>query len=197
MRFRLRHALSGAVLAALLVATATSAAPTPQGLQGGIASSRDQERALQGSIRSDTIRIAGFQGRLNDLLHRLAGIQASLNSEQAELKRISGQLRDSRAHLAIVRAQLEQGMQALADQLVADYESPQPDVVSVIFSAHGFSDLLDRVEGLKRIEDRNVQAITAVKDERAAVTRQTHRLTTLDDRQRRITAATLLHRNEV
>jgi peptidoglycan hydrolase CwlO-like protein len=197
MRLRLRHALAGAVLAALIVATATSAAPTPQGLQGGIASSRDRERALQGSIRSDTIRIQGFQGRLDDLIHELAGIQASLDTERAELNRINGQLRDSRAHLAILRAELEQGMQALADQLVADYESPQPDVVSVIFSAHSFSDLLDRAESLKRIQDRNVQQIKTVKDKRVAVAQETRRLGDLSQRQRRITAATLVQRNQV
>jgi peptidoglycan hydrolase CwlO-like protein len=196
MRFRLVYLLAAALAAAALAATAV-AAPTPQGLQGGISSARDRERALQGSIRSDTIRINGFQGRLNDLLHRLAGTQASLDLERAQLTRISGELRASRAHLAILRARLEQGMQALSDQLVADYESPQPDVVSVIFNAHGFSDLLDRVEGLKRIEQRNVQAINAVKDQRAAVSGETRRLGDLAVRQRNVTAAALVQRNEI
>jgi peptidoglycan hydrolase CwlO-like protein len=196
MRSALVYLPAAVVAAAALAATAV-AAPTPQGLQGGISSSRDRERSLQGSIRSDTIRIAGFEGRLNDLLHRLAGIQASLDSERAELSRISGQLRASRAHLAILRAQLEQGMRALSDQLVADYESPQPDVVSVIFNAHSFSDLLDRAEGLKRIQDRNVQTIKAVRDARTSVTRETHHLDDLAGRQRRLTAATLIQRNQV
>src|SRR3954469_14689351 len=69
------HALLAvAVLAALAAAGAPAARP-PQGLQGGISTARDRERALLGSIRSDTIRIKGFQGRLDDLLHQLAGIQ--------------------------------------------------------------------------------------------------------------------------
>jgi hypothetical protein len=187
------------VLAALaaLVSGPALAAPTPQGLQGRISSARNRERALLGSIRSDTIRIRGFQGRLDDLLDRLAGLQASLNAERSELHRIQGQLRASRAHLAIVRAQLHRDMEALAQQLVADYESPQPDVVSVIFDAHGFSDLLDRVEGLRRIEERNVAAIRAVRDERRDVTRETARLRGLAARQRRVTAASLVQRNEV
>jgi hypothetical protein len=67
----------------------------------------------------------------------------------------------------------------------------------VIFSAHSFSDLLDRAEGLKRIQDRNVQSIKAVKDQRVAVTRETHHLGDLAVRQRRVTAATLMQRNQV
>ena len=67
----------------------------------------------------------------------------------------------------------------------------------MIFSSHGFSDLLDRVEGLRRIEDRNVAAIRAVKTQRTKVTTETTRLRSLTARQQRITAATLVQRNEV
>src|SRR3954453_11691686 len=174
------HALLAVAVLAVLAAAGASAAPTPQGLQGGISSARDRERTLLGSMRSDTIRINGFQGRLDDLLHRLAGIQASLDSERSELARIQGQLRAARAHLAIVRAHRARAMDALARQLVANYESTQPDVVTVIFDAHGFSDLLDRVEGLRRIEERNVAAIRAVRDERRDVTRETAHLRNLE-----------------
>ena len=185
-----------AIGGALAAATA-AAAPTPNGLQDRVSHARDRERALRGSINSDTIRINGFQGRLDDLLKRLAGIQGSLDSERADLGRLQTQLRSSRARLAILRAQLEQDLDALRAQLVANYESAQPDVVSVIFNAHGFSDLLDRVEGLKRIQARNVATIRAVKTQRGAVTRETTRLRGLTARQHRVTAATLVQRNEV
>lgn len=191
------HALLAVAVLAALAAAGAPAARTPQGLQGGISTARDRERALLGSIRSHTIRIKGFQGRLDDLLHQLAGIQASLDSERSELARIQAELRAARAHLAIVRARLRRDMDALAQQLVANYESTQPDVVTVIFDAHGFSDLLDRVEGLRRIEERNVAAIRAVRDERRDVTRETGHLRDLAARQQRVTAATLVQRNEV
>jgi hypothetical protein len=197
MSHRLVHALIVLALGGALVAASAAAAASPNGLQGRVDSARGHERSLRGSIASDTIRINGFQGRLDDLIKRLAGIQASLDSERTELRRIHGQLRSSRAHLAILRGQLQSDLEALRAQLVANYESPRPDVVSVIFNAHGFSDLLDRVEGLRRIEDRNVATIRNVKVQRAAVTRETTRLRGLALRQQRITAATLVQRNEV
>jgi peptidoglycan hydrolase CwlO-like protein len=197
MSRRLVHLLVALAFGAALVAATAAAAPTPTGLQDRVSRAQDRERALRGSINSDTIKIQGFQGRLDDLLRRLAGIQASLDSERSELQHLQGQLRSSRAHLAILRARFEQGLDALRAQLVANYESPQPDVVGVIFSAHGFSDLLDRVEGLRRIEERNVAAIRAVKTRRGAVTRETIRLRGLTARQQRVTAATLVQRNQV
>jgi peptidoglycan hydrolase CwlO-like protein len=191
MSRRLVHLLVALSLAAVL------ATPASADLQSRVDSARGREKALLGSIHSDTVRIQGFQGRLDDLLQRLAGIQASLDSERNELLQIQGDLRSSRAHLAVVRAQLKQDMEALSAQLVANYESPPPDAVTVVFSSHGFSDLLDRVEGLRRIEDRNVAAIKAVKDERVQVTRETNHLRVLAQRQQRITAATLVQRNQV
>lgn len=184
-------------LGGALVATTAAAAPSPNGLQGKVSSAQSRERALHGSINADTIRINGFQGRIDDLLKRLAGIQASLDNERGQLRKLQTQLRSSRAHLAILRAQLEQDLEALRAQLVANYESPPPDAIGVIFSSHGFSDLLDRVEGLRRIEDRNVAAIRAVKTQRTKVTTETTRLRGLTARQQRITAATLVQRNEV
>jgi peptidoglycan hydrolase CwlO-like protein len=191
------YLLAALALGGALVGATAGAAPTPNRLRDRVSHARDRERALRGSVNADTIKIEGFQGRLDDLVKRLAGIQSSLDSERAELRRIQSQLRSSRAHLAILRAKLEQDLDALRAQLVANYEAPEPDVVSVIFGAHGFGDLLDRVEGLKRIQDRNVAAIRAVKVRRGAVSRETTRLRGLAQRQQRITAATLVQRNEV
>jgi peptidoglycan hydrolase CwlO-like protein len=191
------HALAALVLVCALAAATAATAAAPNGLQGRVDSARNHERSLRGSIASDTIRIKGFQGRLDDLLKRLAGLQGSLDAERAELQRLQGQLRSSRAHLAVLRAQLTEFLGALRQQLVANYESPQPDVVSVIFSSHSFSDLLDRAEGLRRITQRNAATIRAVKVRRTAVTQETNRLRGLTARQQRVTAAALVQRNEV
>jgi peptidoglycan hydrolase CwlO-like protein len=189
--------LAALALGGALIAATAAAAPTPNGLQDRVSRARDRERALRGSINADTIKINGFHGRLDDVVKRLAGIQASLDSERSELRRIRSQLRWSRARLAVLRAKLEQDLDALRAQLVANYESPHPDVLSVIFGARDFGDLIDRVDAVKRIQDRNVAAIRAVKVQRGAVSRETTRLRGLSQRQQRITAATLVQRNEV
>jgi peptidoglycan hydrolase CwlO-like protein len=196
MSHRLVHLLVALALGGVLVGASAAAASSPNGLQGRVSSAQNHEKSLRGSINADTIKINGFQGRLDDLIKRLAGIQASLDSERSQLQHLQSSLRGSRAHLAILRARLQQGLETLKAQLVANYESPQPDAVSVIFNAHGFSDLLDRVEGLKRIQQRNVEAINAVKAQRGAVSAETTRLRGLTERQQHLTAATLVQRNE-
>src|SRR5215218_2321203 len=187
---------------AVAVLAALAAAGAPAGADPAGPSGRHLDRPRPGAraARLDPLghdSDQGLPGAPGRPASPAGGIQASLDSERSELARIQAELRTARAHLAIVRAQLRQDMDALAQQLVANYESTQPDVVSVIFDAHGFSDLLDRVEGLRRIEERNVAAIRAVRGERRAVTRETGHLRNLAARQRRVTAATLVQHNEV
>ena len=193
------RAMARRLITAVLISVAAIAVPaTASGdLQSGIASSRSHERALQGSIAGDTSKIEGLQGKLTDVAQRLAAIQATLDSERTQLVQIRDDLRSSRAHLAILRAQYKQGMEALAAQLVADYESARPDAVSVIFSAHGWSDMLDRVNGLKRIQDQNVRAIRSVREQRGRVSAETTHLRGLVARQQRITTASFIQRTQI
>ena len=52
----------------------------------------------------------------------------------------------------------------LAAELLAEYESPPPTlVVGVIVNAHGFDDLLNRVNNLRAIERQNAQMIRVVR----------------------------------
>jgi peptidoglycan hydrolase CwlO-like protein len=189
-------ALGGLIGVALAAGPAT-AGPSPDQLQNRLNAAQARERALQSSIQSDTATIRGFQGRVDDLRARLAGVQASLNIEQAELDAIQRQLRDSRARLSALQAQLIRDRQVLASQLVAQYEGDRPDIVTVILDAHGFADLLERVDALKRVNADNVRTMKRVKRERRAVATETARLARAEARQQRITTAVLIQRNEV
>src|SRR5437588_3386483 len=180
-----------------LAAGPATAGPSPDQLQNRLNSAQARERGLQSAIQSETATIHGFQGRVDDLRARLAAVQASLNIEQAELEGIQRQLRQSRARLASLQAQLIRDRQVLAAQLVAQYESDRPDIVTVILSAHGFADLLERVDGLKRVVSDNVRTVTRIKRERRAVVAETARLARVESRQERITAAVLIQRNAV
>jgi hypothetical protein len=67
----------------------------------------------------------------------------------------------------------------------------------VILEAHGFGDLIERVDDLKAIGQENANATTQVADARTAVANQTKRLAVLTASHQRETTAVLVQRDEV
>jgi peptidoglycan hydrolase CwlO-like protein len=191
------RARSLSVVLALLMLGALVAAPVGADLQSQINASRSRDRALQDEIRGDSRKIDGFQGRIEDVRARLAGIQHSLDLEAAQLAQLRSQLRDARGRLVILRLQLARDRDVLARQLVGQYESAQPDLVSVVLDAHGFADLLERLDQLKRIADQNTTTTTRVRDEGVAVRALSQRLTGMVATQQRVTSAQMIQRDEV
>ena len=193
-----------AVVAAAVAATTIAVASSPAGakpsaasLQGRLSNTQSQEGSLRSGINSDNAQIGAYQGRIDDLQQRLDAIDTSLSIEQNALTSLQDKLRAARAHLLTLVSQLGTDRQVLAAQLVAQYESAAPDATSVLFSAHGFSDLLERVDELKMIAQRNAATVTAVKSARAAVATQTASLTTLEARQAQVTRAVLVQHDVV
>jgi peptidoglycan hydrolase CwlO-like protein len=186
-----------AVVFALLVPGMLAAAPVGADLQSEIGASRARDRALQAEIRADSRRIDGFQGRIDDVQTRLAGIQRSLDIEAAQLAQLRSRLRATRARLVILRLRLAHDREVLATQLVGQYEAPQPDLFSVVLDSHGFADLLERIDQLKRIADQNTDATTRVRDEGIAVRELSHKLTDMVTTQQHVTAAQMIQRDQV
>jgi peptidoglycan hydrolase CwlO-like protein len=183
---------SALVLAALLSGVALMAGT---GVSRGDLNSR--QRALQQAIGSDSGQISAYHGRLADLESRLTGIESSLAIQRALLERIVGQLAAARARLASLQAGLVQDRQVLARQLVAQYESPAPDLVSVVVQARGFDDLLERVHDMRRVAQRNATVIRLVARAKRQVAAQATRLAAARTRQERVTAAVQVERDQV
>ena len=186
-----------AVVLALLMLGALAAAPVGADLQSQIDASRSRDRALQSEIAADSRTIDGFQGRIDDVRARLAGIQHSLDLEEAQLAQLRTQLRDARARLVTLRLRLARDREVLARQLVGQYESPQPDLISVVLDAHGFADLLERVDQLKRIADQNTETTTRVHDEELSVRALSRKLNDMVITQQHVTSAQMIQRDEV
>jgi peptidoglycan hydrolase CwlO-like protein len=196
------HVLGGALVAvlaagAVLAAPTASASPSPGTLSQGIAASSARERALQTSIAGASRRIVGYQGAIDDLRRRLAGIEQSLGIERRLLARLHAELRAAHARLAILRERLARDKRLLAAQIVAAYESPHPDIVSVAIEAHDFADLLERVGDMHAIARQNTAATLRVANARRAVAVQVKRLGALEGRHQRIATGMLIQRDQV
>jgi peptidoglycan hydrolase CwlO-like protein len=180
------------------LAAAPALAGQSQGaLESGISSSSARENNLRGAIATDSHRIDGFQGSIDDLQTRLTALETSLAYERELLARLRGQLKAGRIRLAALTVQLAHDRQVLVAQVVAAYESPPPSIVTVVLDAHGFGDLIERVDDLKAIGQENANATTQVIDARAAVASETKRLAVLTASHQRETTAVLVQRDEV
>jgi hypothetical protein len=107
-------------------------------------------------------------------------VQADLVTAQARLAQTQAELRAELIRLARMRRRLAAGRKLLADQLVASYKSDQPDVVSVVLGSDDFADLIERVEFIKRVQDRNAKVVDRVRRWRDDARRQTAILARLE-----------------
>jgi peptidoglycan hydrolase CwlO-like protein len=194
---RLRYALALLVLLAAAAATPALAGQSSGALESSISSSTAKESALSAEIRADSGEIDGFQGSIEDLKARLGALGSTLAIERELLDRLEAQLAAARSHLATLQVQLAHDRKVLVAQVVAAYEDPPPNIVTVILEAYGFADLIERLDDLKAIGQENATATVQVADTRKAVAKETRRLTVLTDSQQRETTAVLVQRDEV
>jgi murein DD-endopeptidase MepM/ murein hydrolase activator NlpD len=207
---RLRLLLAGAVLPlalwALLPVLSEGASPSGrlndlqhkiQTTQGKIGRKKGTERLLTSEISAYTARINRLQGKIGSLQERQATAQADLDAKRTELTSIQTDLRSERSRLVRLRMRLAEARRALAQRLVELYQADKPDIVTVIMSSKGFTDLLERGEFMQRISDQDQRIIKLVRDARADATATAARLDVLERRQRRVTQIVQQRRDEI
>ena len=194
-RRRLTRAL--AVIVAVGAAIALSTGSSSGDLSSQISANKSAAAALRSEIARDGARIRATTGGLNEARARLAGLQHDLDAREDQLRSVQTALVAARDRLVYLENRMHQATQALAANLVADYEGSRPDLVSVILNSHGFSDLLDQVSFMQRIGRQDAQIVFDTRTARADVSREANRLVTLEQRDRVLTGQILAQRNHV
>ena len=166
-------------------------------LQSAVSAKRAQEQNLLGGIAADNAQISRFQGSISALQAQLSRVQSALNAEMAQLAALQTQERIEQARLVRLELQLQQADQALARNLVANYESDQPDALTVILNARGFADLIERIDFLKRINHENTMVITSDRQARVRVIAEANRLGALEAKAQKVAASMTAQRNQV
>ena len=179
-----------------LASTPARAASVGQ-LREKIGAGQGHISALSGAVRAASGRIGQLDASIATLARRLGRIQADLNAKRAELARLRSELAAARLRLARLEAYEAHAERVLAQQLVASYESDNPDVVTVVLSATGFRDLLERLEFMERVRKQDVDIIGQVRAARRAVTAEATRLGKLEVREQTLTAQVLAERNSL
>lgn len=185
-----------AVVAAVLASRPAPARAVSVGqLQQQISAGQSHVSALAGVVGAYSNRLNRLNGSIAQLEAQISRIQADLDAKEAELIRLQVALTQARNRLAQLEAYESRGEAMLARQLVSNYESDTPDLVTVVLESHGFQDLLERLQFAQRIQKQNVQIITAVKVARRRVAAEAIRLGALEVRQQRLTQVVLNERN--
>jgi peptidoglycan hydrolase CwlO-like protein len=170
---------------------------TPGALESKIGAASSKEGEVRSGIHADSHQIAGFQGNIDDLQTRLSALESSLSVEQHLLDSIRSQLSVARTRLAALQVQLGHDRHVLVAQVIASYEAPPPDIATVILEAHGFADLIERVDDLRAISRENATATTHVVETQKSVTAQARHLAELESTHAHETRAVQVQRDEV
>ncbi|HUE27526.1 MAG TPA: hypothetical protein VMP89_12190 [Solirubrobacteraceae bacterium] len=166
-------------------------------LQSQISAGQSAAGSLQSQIAADDAQIRRTTGGLEAARRQLGALQQQLSQREAQLGAVQDSLIAARDHLVDLENRLRLAASALASNLVARYEGTQPDLLTVILEARGFTDLLERVSFLDRVGHEDARVIVATKVARTAVRRQATALAALERRDRALTEQVLAQRNQV
>ena len=182
-------------MSAALLGTGLTA-PSSGDLQSQISGTRSAAATLRAQIAADSRQIAGTSDGVANAQARLSAIQERLNSRVAELKSVQAQLLAARNHLVDLENRLHSATTALSANLVSSYEGGQPNIVSVILSSKGFSDLLNQVGFMSRVAHQDADIVKFTRTARAQIARQATALEGLEARDRTLAAQVLTQRNQ-
>lgn len=152
--------------------------------RGRVESKKRRERVLTADVRRYSERIGGLQGRIDVLQQRQDAVQSDLDRSQSLLTRTQSDLRAERARLVRLQARLKEAREVLAQRLVELYQADKPDLVSVVVSANGFADLVERGEFLSRIGAQDKRVMETVRTAKTEAVATEKRLATLEKGQR-------------
>jgi murein DD-endopeptidase MepM/ murein hydrolase activator NlpD len=118
---------------------------------------REHEKVLSSTIQKYGDRIDELIGQISVLSNRVAVVQDELDQKQAELHR-------NRVRLDQLRSNLRRSLNVLRNRLIGIYRAGQPDLLTVVLNSDGYSDLVERYEYLKRIEQNDSSVVDRVRD---------------------------------
>jgi septal ring factor EnvC (AmiA/AmiB activator) len=180
-------AVAAVVLPALAPSGTNAASPSLGQLHSELGQSETRQQNLSSSIGSLSGLITSLDTQISLVQSREAAVNQALTADRARLARVQASLRAEQKRLVILRRRLALAKAILRRQLVSNYEGTQPDLVSVVLNASGFSNLLDQLNYLGMAENRQQTIITITRTAQQQADQAARRLTTLQATDRQIT----------
>jgi murein DD-endopeptidase MepM/ murein hydrolase activator NlpD len=158
---------------------------------------RAKEGVLSTTIERFSTRIDAVQGEIAATERQLARVQSSLDRQKAKLLEVRNRLEEARDRLERLRSELATARRVLAKRLVEIYKADSPDALTVILSADGFGDLLERAEFLDRISDQDREITDRVRGLRDEAKDQAVELARLEEQEQLAAERILRERDQI
>jgi murein DD-endopeptidase MepM/ murein hydrolase activator NlpD len=156
-----------------------------------------KEGVLSTTIERFDTRIDAVQGEISATERRLSRVQSSLDRQKAKLLEVRNKLEEARDRLERLRSELATARRVLAARLVEIYKADSPDALTVILSADGFGDLLERAEFLDRISDQDREITDRVRGLRDKAKDQAIQLADLEEQEQLAAERILRERDQI
>jgi murein DD-endopeptidase MepM/ murein hydrolase activator NlpD len=156
-----------------------------------------KEGVLSTTIERFNTRIDAVQGEIAVTERRLSRVQGTLDQQKQKLLEVRNKLEMARDRLERLRSRLATARKVLAARLVEIYKADAPDALTVILSADGFGDLLERAEFLDRISDQDRQITDQVRGLRDKAKDQAVQLADLEEQEQLAAERILRERDQV
>jgi septal ring factor EnvC (AmiA/AmiB activator) len=170
----------------------STAGPTLGQLNQQLDQQHARQQQLQSSLGGLSRLISSLTQQISLVESREAAVNQQLAKDRAELAQTKVQLARERKLLALLKTRLARALQMLSRQLVSNYESGSPDLLTVVLESNGFTDLLDRINFLNDAERQQQRIIAITRRAKAQATAAALRLARLQARQQRITRAAVI-----
>jgi septal ring factor EnvC (AmiA/AmiB activator) len=173
--------LCGALVAVLAIAPRAGAADAGA-LEAKLSSARGEASSISAELRASNEQLARAQGEATAAQareRRLSGLLAEGEERAAQLSR---KVSKTRRELAVERARLRRSRHALAQRLVAIYESGSPSTASVVLGSGSYQDLVTRTSYLREIEESDSALADRVEQVRDEVRHEAKLVTALKAR---------------
>jgi peptidoglycan hydrolase CwlO-like protein len=158
-----------ALCAVALLAVGSARAADVGALRDKVEGARSEAASLGAEIRTTQESLATTEAEATAAAERERQLSDLLAHGRERAARLAAKVRESEAALAAERRRLQRARRALAQRLVAIYESGSPSTASVILGSGDFDQLATRTEYLQRIEESDTQLAARVEQVRDQV----------------------------
>jgi septal ring factor EnvC (AmiA/AmiB activator) len=174
-----RKQLAGLCTAALLCGLVVVLAIVPGAgaadagsLEGKLAAAREQASSVAASLQASTEQLAVAQTEAAAAQTREERLSVLLAEGEERTVELTGDLRRTRHRLAVEKARLRRSRAALAERLVAIYESGATDTASFVLGAGDYQEFVTRSDYLRAISEADSALADRVEQVRKAVDRE-------------------------
>ncbi len=171
-----------ALLGFALLSAAVAGAASVGDLEAKVSAARSEAGSLRASLQAAQSELAAAEEEAGAASAREEELTGLLATGEERAERLAAGVRRTQRRLAAERRRLRRARAALAERLVAIYESGAPSTASVILASGSFDELATRSEYLERIESSDSDLAARVAQVRRTVAAALARIAALEAR---------------